>query len=224
MSMHTTIASFDPPRDASQAARGVASDSDEALALRAQHGSRGAFGDLVERYETRLIAFLRTRVGPEGDAEDIAQEAFVRAWQRLETFETSRRFSAWLFTIAARLAADAHRKRTRDAALRRTLDAREKPNGSDASRTHDHDPGSRVWHVAEQILDAEEYSALWLRYVLDLSPGETSAVLGRTGVGVRVMLHRARAKISRAMKEPRVDTPGPSAKNPRMSKSRSATP
>jgi RNA polymerase sigma-70 factor (ECF subfamily) len=89
-------------------------ESDEALAIRAREGSLAAFGTLVDRYERRLIGFLSQRASGQHAAEDLAQETFVRAWRRLDTFDPERRFSTWLFTIGARLAADDYRRRKRE--------------------------------------------------------------------------------------------------------------
>ncbi len=64
-------------------------------------GDPNAFGDLVRRYQSPMRAFLRklTR-GDAALADDLAQETFVRAWRKLETFRAEGRFSTWLFGIA----------------------------------------------------------------------------------------------------------------------------
>ena len=64
-------------------------------------GDPNAFGELVRRYQSPVRAFLRklTR-GDEALADDLAQETFLRAWRKLETFRAEARFSTWLFGIA----------------------------------------------------------------------------------------------------------------------------
>lgn len=66
-----------------------------------QAGDPNAFGELVRRYQSPVRSFLRrlTR-GDAALADDLAQETFVRAWRKLETFRTEARFSTWLFGIA----------------------------------------------------------------------------------------------------------------------------
>jgi RNA polymerase sigma-70 factor (ECF subfamily) len=66
-----------------------------------QAGDPNAFGELVRRYQSPVRSFLRklTR-GDEALADDLAQETFLRAWRRLETFRAEARFSTWLFGIA----------------------------------------------------------------------------------------------------------------------------
>jgi RNA polymerase sigma-70 factor (ECF subfamily) len=171
--------------------------SDEALAVLARAGGPGelaAFGELVDRYERRITAFIARRCGSHHDAEDLAQEAFFRAWSKLRTFDASRRFSVWMFTIAARIAASAWRERRRAA---RDVPFREPFDGEPLEPRGGARPD--VWGIAERILDAETVSALWLRYAAGLEPAEIARVLGRTSVGVRVMLHRARKKIAAAL-------------------------
>jgi RNA polymerase sigma-70 factor (ECF subfamily) len=69
------------------------------------------FGELVERYQAGLIIHCDRLVGNRGEAEDIAQEAFVRAYTQLERFDPARgRFSTWLYRIATNLAIDQLRK------------------------------------------------------------------------------------------------------------------
>lgn len=167
--------------------------TDEELASRAR--TRGAdslssYGELVERYEGRIVSFLARRCGSRHEAEDLAQESFVRAWQRIGTYDPSRRFSVWLFTVAARVAASEWRK---------AKGSREWKSGKWKVESRNEEPcheRSDVWLIAERVLDPETVSALWLRYAAGLEPGEIGLVLGRTGVGVRVMLHRARKKLA----------------------------
>ena len=66
-----------------------------------QAGDPNAFGELVRRYQSPVRSFLRklTR-GDEALADDLAQETFLRAWRKLETFRAEARFSTWLFGIA----------------------------------------------------------------------------------------------------------------------------
>jgi RNA polymerase sigma-70 factor, ECF subfamily len=86
---------------------------DRALVTQAQAGDRAAFDDLYARYYQRLWRFCLKRLGDEHEAEDVAQEAFVRAWQALPGFGGERRFYPWLSVIAAHLCTNALRKRNR---------------------------------------------------------------------------------------------------------------
>ncbi|HEX5222938.1 MAG TPA: RNA polymerase sigma factor [Verrucomicrobiae bacterium] len=76
-------------------------------------GHDAALNDLMERHATSVFRFLCRMLGNEDDANDLAQETFVRVFQARDKFRTSERFSTWLFTIAANLARNQIRWRTR---------------------------------------------------------------------------------------------------------------
>ncbi len=152
----------------------------------------------MDRFSPRLYAFLVRRVGSREDAEDLTQETFVRAWRRLETYKPHLRFSTWLFTIAVRLAA-AHYRRRRPGG---TLD----PGAGDDRATVPHDDVSqrehrtRLWRVAEESLSPDQFSAVWLRYVEDAAVEDIARILGKSRVGVRVTLFRAREKLAKKLR------------------------
>lgn len=86
-------------------------DNDAALVAAALAGDGGAFEALVERYAAPVYKFAYGYVRVGADAEDIAQEAFVRAWRNLKRYDASKSFKTWLFTIAKNAALDAIKKR-----------------------------------------------------------------------------------------------------------------
>ena len=89
---------------------------DQTLALRAKQGCMDSFEELVRRYQVPLLHFL-ARFGNETDAEDLAQDTFIRAYRNLKRYRRRWRFSTWLFTIARRLAINSRRgKRVTDEA------------------------------------------------------------------------------------------------------------
>ena len=91
-----------------------------ALVRRARDGERAAFDRLVARRFTGVYALLHRLTGSHEDAEDLAQECFVRAWLALEHYREEAAFGTWLARIALHLAQDHHRaraRRERDVAL-----------------------------------------------------------------------------------------------------------
>src|SRR6478672_168395 len=103
--------------------------SPEDLAERAAAGSVPSFGELVTRFEVRVFNFLLRKMGSRADAEDLTQESFVRAWERITSYDRQWRFSTWLFTIASRLAVS-HYRRQRPVVTSAELDRADVP-GSD---------------------------------------------------------------------------------------------
>jgi RNA polymerase sigma-70 factor (ECF subfamily) len=83
---------------------------DDQLIDEALHGESAAFGQLVTRYQDRLYNSLVHVVGSTDTAYDVAQDAFVQAFVKLETFERSSAFYTWLYRIAYNLAVSRHRR------------------------------------------------------------------------------------------------------------------
>lgn len=77
-------------------------------------GDRRAFGELVERYQTRLLNFIYRTTGDRERAEDLVQETFIRVYRHLHRFDQSKKFSTWIYTIASNLAKNELRNRSRN--------------------------------------------------------------------------------------------------------------
>ena len=92
--------------------------TDEQLAGAVRDGDERALETLIERYQDDLLRFLYRLIGDRQGAEDVLQETFLQVHISADSFDTSRRFRPWLFTIAANKGRDLLRKRSR----RRTLD------------------------------------------------------------------------------------------------------
>ncbi|HVE93666.1 MAG TPA: RNA polymerase sigma factor, partial [Acidimicrobiales bacterium] len=86
---------------------------DRSLVESCQAGDTAAFADLYERYYQRLYRFCLRRVHSQHEAEEIAQEAFARAFTAMPRFAGERRFYPWLTVIAGRLCVDSHRRSAR---------------------------------------------------------------------------------------------------------------
>jgi len=171
----------------------------EELARAAQAGSRDAFGELVLRLQGPLFHFLSLRVADRGEAEELVQEAFLRAWQKLDQYDSRWRFSTWLFTVAKRLAASRARTRkplvVHDDVLS-TLAGEGDPSAIAETR----EQHQNVWLLAGRVLTVEQRSALWLRYAEGLSIEDVARILGKRRVTARVLLFRAREALAGHLK------------------------
>ena len=88
--------------------------TDEDLAARAQKGDLRAYESLVSRYQTFVFRVLWSRTGSSReDVEDLTQDTFVRVWERLDTYDPTRPFKAWIARIAVNVAIDRHRSNMR---------------------------------------------------------------------------------------------------------------
>ncbi|HXT60571.1 MAG TPA: sigma-70 family RNA polymerase sigma factor [Pirellulales bacterium] len=89
------------------------SDPDVRLMLQVRDGSAAAFEELMVRYQVRLVTILEHLVGRCGQAEDLAQEVFLRVYRSRERYSPEAKFSTWLFTIANNVALNARRSKSR---------------------------------------------------------------------------------------------------------------
>jgi RNA polymerase sigma-70 factor (ECF subfamily) len=141
--------------------------SDEILFEKYRGGDRAAFRTIIERHHQELLRFLVRLVGDQAGAEDVFQEAFLQVHLAADTFDATRRFRPWLFTIAANKARDYLRRKGR----RRTLELsapvdRDRGEG-DAAGSFIDLMEVRV-PAPEEALDKEETSRLVQRVLDDL--------------------------------------------------------
>ena len=187
------------------AERTPASPTDEELAARAASGSRSAFEELVTRYGARLLHFLQSRSGPGGDAEDLVQETFLKAYRNIGRFDPGRRFSTWLYTIAFRLAVSHHRSHGTKPL---PLDS-EGPDNPSAGpqealiRKEEARHAGNIWLLA-RTLKPREYEVLWLRYSVEMPLRDIARTMKRSQVGVRVLLHRSRLRLAEKLRQPSI--------------------
>ncbi len=164
-------------------------DSLESLALRAQEGELLCLEELSRRTREPLRAFLAKRLPAEADADDVAQETLLRAFEHLGRYDPARPFETWLYTIGKRLALN----HVRSSKARVARDSHQ--DLFSEGNTAPVEPAMGLWHKAKDLLPEEAYRALWLRYVQEASIKEVAESLGRTQVSTKVLLYRARKRL-----------------------------
>jgi RNA polymerase sigma-70 factor (ECF subfamily) len=172
--------------------------TDEELAREARAGSRRSFEELAVRYRRRLFVYLRPRLASDEDAEDLVQETFLKLYRNVAGYDPAYRFSTWLYTSAQRLAIDTFRREA--AARARLASAVERPwarpdRGAGEDGANAPAGPSGLWDAARE-LGGDRFRVLWLRYGEDMSVEEIAAVVGRTRLAVRILLHRARTSLA----------------------------
>lgn len=155
-----------------------------------------AFGTLVHRHHGRVFAFLMALTRQRQDAEDLTQETFLRAWDKLHHFNPELPLLPWLLTIA---------RRQSIAVLRRSrppqLDSISEPPSAEPQASSQ---ALHLWELAKSLLPPATYTALWLHYREELPLKQVAAILGKREGTVKVLLHRARKTLAA-----RVSTPPP---------------
>jgi RNA polymerase sigma-70 factor, ECF subfamily len=167
--------------------------SDEELACCAQRGCDASFEQLLRRFQTPVLHFLRHR-GLAAEAEDLAQETFLRAYENLHRYNPRWTFSAWLFTIARRTSIN-HRRRLRPTADTTAIEAAVGTSEEPLDAIVAEETRQRLWKYAADVLSEEQVTALWLHYVEDMPLKDIALVLDRSRTSVKTMLFRARQRL-----------------------------
>ena len=169
-------------------------ESTEQLAWKAQAGCVASFERIVHLNKNRLFTYLLQMLGNRHDAEDVAQEAFIKAYQNLHSFNGRARFSTWLFTIAKNTALTHLRRRKSLQPIDEVEDLLPSPPGRDEERVDE------IWKLA-RALKPKFYETLWLVYAEGFSLKETAEILDTNAVTVRVNLHRARLALGKKIRK-----------------------
>ncbi|WP_182885414.1 RNA polymerase sigma factor [Microbispora sp. H10885] len=155
-------------------------DDDEAV-TRALAGDLGAYEVLVTRYST-IAHRTASLLGAGDEAEDVVQEAFVKAFRHLRSFRRDASFRPWFLQIVANVTHDLTRSRGRRSDLAVRLGREREPYGPDGaddpeSAAMGADGRSRLYEAVRRLPDGER-EAVVCRYFLQLSEAETAEVLG----------------------------------------------
>lgn len=172
--------------------------SDARLVEETRRGDRDAFGELVVRYERRVVRLVMRFISDYELARDLTQEVFLRAYERLNQFDPSRRFGPWLFRIAVNLTLDYLRRRKRRGIWNLFSEVRSdrQPDPPTSDPRHDLDLKQEVQAVLEQI--PEKYrTVLVLRDLENFPTSEIAAILDRKEATIRWRLVEARTRFQR---------------------------
>jgi RNA polymerase sigma factor (sigma-70 family) len=169
---------------------------DAAAVARARTGDVDAYEILVVRY-TAPAHRAAVLLGAGPDADDVVQEAFVKAYRQLARYEGRSGFRPWLLAIVANETRNLHRSRKRRDGLVLRAAAREHPEASAPDPADTVLDGERRQRLVEQIraLDPRDREVLVCRFLLDLSEAETAETLGLPRGTVKSRTSRALARL-----------------------------
>ncbi len=174
---------------------------DVTLVRRTLAGDQDAFTQLVEKYKDPVYNVAYRMLGNATEAEDVAQEAFVRAYTQLRTYKDTHRFSTWLLSIASHLSIDQLRRRRFLALPLENVPFLEwiADLGAGPEQAAVQGETSDEMQRLLQQLPPKYRAVLVLRYWHDLSYEEIAGVLHLTPALVKARLHRARELVARRM-------------------------
>lgn len=172
--------------------------SDYELALSVRHGDVQAFGELVQRYQVSVFNVCYRLAGERQEAEDLAQEAFLRAYQRFNLYDMARPFGPWVRKLAANLCLN--RLQVKQVGQAWLDDERDEPAQSPGSQgpesAHEQAEQAQVVRQALRDLPAHYRAVVELRHFHDLSYAEIAGQLGIPVSDVKSHLFRARRMLA----------------------------
>ena len=176
--------------------------TDEELVTAHLNGRPGAFQDLYDRYRDRLVYFITRKTGDSDRAQDLVQEAFIRVTRHLHRFDTTKKFSTWVYTIASNLSKNELRNRSRSPLV---LFQRLTSNWDEDHRPLQFEDGTMkpddlyrkryLQHLVEEMVEElpEHHRLVFrLRELEGKSYEEISEITGVNLGTVKSRLHRAR--------------------------------
>lgn len=175
------------------------------LVLRAMQRDGDAWEALVQVHQEPVFRLSYLLLGDADEAEDNAQETFVRAWRALERYDPSRPLRPWLLSIAGNLARNRRRSLGRYInALRRSLLAEPAAVMTVEERSHQRSRSQALWQAVQQ-LNMDHQQVIYLRYFLEMSVEESAQALNTPPGTVKSRLHRALEQLRRVIE---ADYPG----------------
>lgn len=171
-------------------------------------GDQAAFGDVVSFYQNKIYQHCFRMLGNAHEAEDMAQEAFIRAYVNIHSFDDRRKFSTWLYRIATNLTIDRIRKRKPDYFLDAEIKGTEGLNMYSQLASEERLPGEEVEGLELQRYIHHEISQLppkyrsiiILRYLEEFSLREISEILDIPLGTVKTRIHRGREALRKRLR------------------------
>jgi len=178
------------------------------LTQRAKRGDREAFAELVEIYKDKIFQLAYRMTGSRQEAEDIAQETFLRVFANLHVYDESYKFSTWIYRIATNLCIDRKRKKRPDFSLDEQVDGAEGLDWYSRLSAKDMTPEESV--MTRELQDTVQgallqlspkyRSIMILRYIEDLTLQEISAVLELPITTIKTRIHRGREALRKKLR------------------------
>lgn len=191
-------------------------DPDVRLMLKVRDDDAAAFDELMLRYQNRLVTVLEHLVGRRDQAEDLAQEVFLRVYRARKRYVAGAKFSTWLYTIANHVAANALRSRSRRPEVNISSRATESgsfgtldkvavaASGAMPTRQMDKAELRDVVREAMQGLSERQRMAVLLNKFEDMSYADIADAMELTPQAVKSLLSRARVNLKELL-EPYLD-------------------
>jgi RNA polymerase sigma-70 factor (ECF subfamily) len=165
--------------------------NEKLLIQEAKSGAANSFEKLVALHQLSLYKFLLARCESKYDAEDVLQDTFISAYKYLDSYHEQWKFNTWLFTIAKRLIKNQDKYYDNS-----HLELDEGLVESHDSNSNHHIYRDNIWIQIKKLIKENDFDALWLFYIEQMSLKEISQVLNKTQSWVKISLFRSKKKLS----------------------------
>lgn len=180
-------------------------ESDGALFQRIASGDALAFRQLTDSHLAMIVTYASRIVQSQAEAEDVAQETFLRAWQKAASYEPRARARTWLLAIAHNLAIDRIRRRkSRAETGDEGLETEDVPSSTEPARLLARKESAEAVRAAISKLPERQRAALLLCHEQGLQGTEIAKVLGVSAEAVESLLSRARRTLRELLSTPSV--------------------
>jgi RNA polymerase sigma-70 factor (ECF subfamily) len=174
---------------------GEAHPEEADLIGRARRGEEAAWERLVLEYQQPIFRLAYLMLGDAAEAEDVAQEAFIRAFRALDRFDANRPLRPWLLQIAANLARNRRRSAGRYVqALARMVRGEPEPVRRIEERSEQQWEAQMLWQAVRRLSTGDQ-EIIYLRYFLELSEAEAAETLEVAVGTVKSRMHRAMGRL-----------------------------
>lgn len=177
------------------------------LAEKVLHGETDHFEELVRRYQQPVFAIIYRMTSQYQEAEDLTQEVFLNIYQKLYQFDTSKKFSPWIYRIAVNTCITAMRKKNKvininfDESYIRQYDTNINYHYTDPELVFARKELKEEIKLAIENLPPNYKSVIILRYQMDFNNQEIADILGVSKENVEVKVHRARKALRKIIIE-----------------------
>jgi RNA polymerase sigma-70 factor, ECF subfamily len=176
---------------------------DQTIIEQIMNGDKQAYTMLVKRYQQKVFQLTMGFLHNSDDAADLAQEVFIKVYQKLSSFKGEAQFSTWLYRIAVNMSINFQRKRKFQSFFRRIENEKESlqiAGENDADQQMMKDEQKKILKTVLDQLPANQRKAIVLSHYDDLSNNELAEVMQLSVKAAESLLFRARAQMQKILK------------------------
>lgn len=172
---------------------------DKDLLVRIKQGHRAAYKELVQRYSSYVMSICMQVLKNREEAEEVAQDTFVKAFKALDSFNGTSKFKTWLYQIAYRTSIDCYRRRKRVESIDEPQYGNIADHNTAIQRYDDQDMRDQINRILD-LMTTEEALIIRMFYFEEMNIKELCVILEMTDSNVKIKLFRARKKLKELLK------------------------